>query len=237
MKIFKFISSPLCLVLILLVASTSSAAAQTDVNVSGIVDNEDPIINIIAPPDGATISGNEPVNITVTDDGGVVQVQFFVDGLLKLTDNSSPFEFTLDTRTVNNGSPTISATATDIAGKTDTDTITVIIDNPILKSPSKKLTPIGPPTAVPGTSTTGTEEKEENKFFIHIPFGFGEVIEAPFNLVKANTNFFYGFLFALELLILYWIIKKLRERKKKEKDPQESNQTLSPPTNSNLFKS
>lgn len=238
MKIFKFISPTLFLIPILLITSSNAVSAQSDVNVTGVVDNENPIINIIAPPDGATISGNEVVNITVTDDGGIVKVEFFVDGLLKLTDTSSPFEFNLDTRTVSNGSHTISATATDIAGKTNTDTITVIIDNPTLKSPSKKLTPIGQPTVVTGGKPSETPEESPDKFFIRIPFGFGDVVKAPYDFVTANTNFFYGFLFALELLIVFFLIKKIRERKKKEKNQQGNTPTAPPsPPKTNLFKS
>ncbi|MBU7023339.1 MAG: carboxypeptidase regulatory-like domain-containing protein, partial [Theionarchaea archaeon] len=69
-------------------------------------------------PDSITItsptSGSEiyyMVNITVSTTGCVDKVQFYIDGSLKYTDASAPFDYTWDTTIYDNGSHTIRAKA------------------------------------------------------------------------------------------------------------------------------
>jgi len=196
------------------ILSVSFSHAQGDVEIQATVDNTLPTINITNPNDGDTVSGIVNVTADAADDGGVAKVDFFIDGLLKQTDTTSPYTFPWDTGTVGNGSHTILARVTDIVGKTAEDSITVTVNNESLKDPSKPPTTV---TGVPTKESKEDEEKEERKLLIFPGLEAIRLVEAPYDFVTANSNFFYGFLFALELLILYWIIKKLRERKKKDK--------------------
>lgn len=219
------------------ILSASSSYAQGDVGIQATVDNDPPTINITNPNSKDTVSGIVNVTATATDDGGVVKVEFFIDGLLKQTDTTAPYTFSWDTQTVSNGSHTITAKAYDIVNNTAADTITVTVDNVTMTSPTKKITPLAPITPVP-EKPTGKKEEEKRKFLIfpNLP-GIG-LAEAPIDFFKAYTNFFYGFLFALELLIVFFLIKKIRERKKKEKNQQGNTPTAPPsPPKTNLFKS
>jgi len=193
----------------LILTNVSPVFAQGDVDVEATVDSENPTVTITNPSDGATVSGTVNVAANASDDGGIVKVEFYVDGFLKLTDTSTPYTFPWDTMTIGNGSHTISAKAYDIVGKTATDTITVTVNNVTMASPTKKLTPLGPVTPVPGR-----EEKEKPRsFLVDIPAPSIGLPQAPIDFLRANSNFFFGLLFAIELLSLYFLIKGLRKRK------------------------
>lgn len=78
-----------------------------------------PQVSIDVPANGAQVSGIVNVTATATDDTGVANVQFYIDGVVAgAPDASAPYALAWDTRTVNNGSHTITALATDIDGHT-----------------------------------------------------------------------------------------------------------------------
>lgn len=61
-------------------------------------------------------SGTITLSATASDNVGVTNVEFRVDGVLKGSDASSPYSMTLDSTTLSNGSHTLVATAYDAAG-------------------------------------------------------------------------------------------------------------------------
>ncbi len=65
-------------------------------------------------------SGTITFTATATDNVGVAQVQFYVDGTLKGTATSSPYTLTLDSTTLTNGTHTALAKAKDAAGNLGT---------------------------------------------------------------------------------------------------------------------
>jgi len=86
---------------------------------------------ITSPVNGATVSGTIDVTADATDDKGVTQVEFFVDGVSIYVDTigDDGWSFPWDTTTVDGGPYTISATATDTIGQPATDSISVTVDN------------------------------------------------------------------------------------------------------------
>ena len=75
-----------------------------------------PTVTITSPAAGALVSGTVPVTATASDDVGVTEVRFFVDGTLIGTDTTSPYEISWDTTTVANGNHELTAEAADAAG-------------------------------------------------------------------------------------------------------------------------
>ena len=78
-----------------------------------------------APTCSATESGTSGTitfNATATDNVGVTKVEFYVDGVLKGTDTTSPYSMTLDSTTLTNASHTLTAKAYDAAGNIGTST-------------------------------------------------------------------------------------------------------------------
>lgn len=99
---------------------------------SGDGDTDDPpSVTITNPIDGDTVSGTVTVEADASDDDGVDQVEFFVDGgsIGTDSDGSDGWSTSWDTTTVSDGDHTVSAEATDTAGQTASDGITVSVDN------------------------------------------------------------------------------------------------------------
>lgn len=95
----------------------------------GPVDNS-ASVTVTDPADGATVSGNSVLlAATASDDNGVTQVEFLVDGSSIGVDISSPYSMTWDSTSVPDGQHAVSATATDTSGQTTSDANTVTVDN------------------------------------------------------------------------------------------------------------
>ncbi|MFA6422237.1 MAG: right-handed parallel beta-helix repeat-containing protein [Candidatus Buchananbacteria bacterium] len=89
-----------------------------------------PIVSIISPASGSTVSGNIPLTATVTDGSPIASVQFSIDGSnFGLALNSSPYMTHWNTLTSANTAHVISVVATDIYGNSATATATIIVNN------------------------------------------------------------------------------------------------------------
>jgi len=97
----------------------------------GIVSYFAPSVTITNPGNGDTVSGMVTVTADASDDDGVTQVEFFVDGSIIGTDSdgSDGWSTSWDTTSVADGSHMVTATATDTAGQTASDSISVTVDN------------------------------------------------------------------------------------------------------------
>jgi hypothetical protein len=95
-------------------------------------DTTPPAVSITAPESGATVSGTITVTARAFDDIGVAGVQFKYDGMnIGGEVSAAPYSITGDTRTVANGSYTLTAVARDAAGNLTTSApVTVGVANP-----------------------------------------------------------------------------------------------------------
>jgi formylglycine-generating enzyme required for sulfatase activity len=76
-----------------------------------------PTVRFSEPLDGQSVSGEQiPLEVVGTDDRGIAQIEFFVDGVSLSTDSSAPFEASWSTAGLLPGSYTLTAVATDAAG-------------------------------------------------------------------------------------------------------------------------
>ncbi len=78
-------------------------------------DTTPPSANITSPSDGSTVSGMVPVDVTATDDVGVVKMELYLDGTYFATDATSPYSFAWNANEFSNGSHTLTAYAYDAA--------------------------------------------------------------------------------------------------------------------------
>jgi hypothetical protein len=98
-----------------------------------VVDNFDgpPTVTVTSPAEGATVSGEVLVRASASDDVGVSRVAFSVDGssIGTDTDGSDGWSASWNTVTELDGTHTVTATATDTRGQTQTDSNAVTVDN------------------------------------------------------------------------------------------------------------
>lgn len=93
-------------------------------------DSTPPSVTLTGPADGATLSGTETLTATASDAGGIQQVEFLVDGVVRGVDYSTPFTLDLNTESLTNGTHVIAAKAYDLAGNSATSTsISVTVSN------------------------------------------------------------------------------------------------------------
>ncbi|HEY8208327.1 MAG TPA: Ig-like domain-containing protein [Myxococcaceae bacterium] len=83
-------------------------------------DTTPPTTSVTAPAAGATVSGNVTISASASDNVGVTNVEFYVDGALVGSDASAPYSITWNSTTVGNGSHSITSKAYDAAGNSGT---------------------------------------------------------------------------------------------------------------------
>ncbi|WP_434383595.1 extracellular catalytic domain type 1 short-chain-length polyhydroxyalkanoate depolymerase [Melittangium boletus] len=85
------------------------------------LDNSDttaPSVALTAPGSGASVSGTVKLTASASDNVGVAQVEFLVDGASVGIDTAAPYEAAWNSATAANGAHTLLARATDTAGNT-----------------------------------------------------------------------------------------------------------------------
>ena len=107
-----------------LVRSDHSAIPNTGTSVSfstTVPDVVPPVVSIVSPTSGATVSGVVTVSANASDAVGVAGVQFKVDGVnLGAEDVAAPYDIPLNTTLITNGAHTVTAVARDLGGNTTT---------------------------------------------------------------------------------------------------------------------
>ena len=118
--------------------SISAEAKDNDGNIASdsisvTVDNIDdpPAVAITNPTNGDTVSGTITITADATDDKGVSKVEFFVGTTIIGTDSDglNGWSVSWDTTTVSDADYIITATATDSAAQTSSDSINVTVSN------------------------------------------------------------------------------------------------------------
>ena len=122
---------------------TSENEAQTQ-PIAIYVDNEDnipPTGFILYPYAGQTLSGVVQIQVSASDNTGIAQVEFFIDGLLAVSDSQEPFNYDWDTAfSAEDEDHVISVTITDLGGNAvDLAPIAVTVNND--DTPENDITP------------------------------------------------------------------------------------------------
>jgi N-acetylmuramoyl-L-alanine amidase len=148
--------SPACAELACRRGQIAQAIHNGVLNYVGASGDVPPSVSITNPADGDTVSGSVTLTADATDDGGVAQVEFFVDGSAIGTDadGSDGWSAAWDTAAYTEGSHEVTATATDTAGQTASDSVSVTVDN--VPSAGVIVTGIDPNTMQAGASIDAT---------------------------------------------------------------------------------
>lgn len=105
--------------------------------ISVLVDNLEPIDDVLPmgsitfPPAAATVSDSVTVQVVASDNIGVAFVQIYIDGILSIQDEESPYEYDWDTHTASEDLyHVISVIVEDVTGNSNSlSPITVFVNN------------------------------------------------------------------------------------------------------------
>lgn len=102
-------------------------------------DTTPPSVNITAPASNATVSGGSvTLSATASDNVAVTKVEFYMNNTLLGTDTASPYTFGLNTTLYPDGSYTLTTKAYDLAGNSNTASVTVTVNNTVTPPTTKK---------------------------------------------------------------------------------------------------
>ncbi len=98
-------------------AGNTTTSAAVNFSISNAV--ADTTLPSVSASESGT-SGTITMSATASDNVGVTKVEFYIDGVLKSTDTTSPYSATLNSTTLSNGSHALTAKAYDAAGNVAT---------------------------------------------------------------------------------------------------------------------
>ncbi len=105
-----------------------ATSSTVTVNVSNTVaDTTAPVVSIVNPADGATLSGSVTISSTATDNSGAAGItqSLYIDGALKTTASGGNLSYSWNSKGRKTAKHIVSVTATDKAGNKSTKSITV----------------------------------------------------------------------------------------------------------------
>jgi hypothetical protein len=103
-------------------AYSNIGTATTRATVS---DTTPPTVSILNPAAGARVNGTVGINVKASDNVGVSSLKLYIDGKLVGSGNTSSLSYSWNTRSIRNGTHTISSQATDAAGNSASRSISV----------------------------------------------------------------------------------------------------------------
>lgn len=111
--------------------STDGTSTATD-SIAVTVDNDaDPVVTLLTPIEGAKLTGSVTVTADASDTGGVQRVDFYLDGVLVVSDTTATdgWTWTWDTVGDAEGAHLLTATVVDSAAQQRSDSRSVTVDN------------------------------------------------------------------------------------------------------------
>ena len=112
---------------VVVVTNSAGNATSNAATLTVTPDTTPPTVSITSPTSGATESGSITVNASASDNVAVANVQLLVDGSnVGSPDTSSPYNFSLNTTSLSNGSHSLTAVATDTSGNATTSAAVAI---------------------------------------------------------------------------------------------------------------
>ncbi|MES2673709.1 MAG: Ig-like domain-containing protein [Pseudomonadota bacterium] len=113
-------------------AAGNQVITSVTVNVQQVAgDTTPPTVAIVSPFNNATISGVTPIQVTASDNLGVINVIFYDGANILGNDNTAPYSINWDTTNAATGTHNLRAMAVDAAGNQANATVTVTVQQPL----------------------------------------------------------------------------------------------------------
>jgi hypothetical protein len=156
-------------------------------------DTQAPVVTITAPAGGANVSGAVTVSATASDDTGVASVQFLLDGAaLGSPDTTAPYSISWDSTTAANGSHTLTARATDLAGNPATSPPVSVTVNNAAAPPTISAVTAKNVTATGATITWTTSKPATSRVEYGTSTSYGSSTTLDSNLVTSHSQTLSG---------------------------------------------
>ncbi len=160
-----------------------------------LADTTAPTVSVTVPANNSTVSGTATVTATASDNVGVTKVELYVNGTLKATDTTAPYNYAWNTKNVVNGNYTLTAKAYDAAGNVgQSGNITVAVNNTVADTtaPTVSVTAPANNSTVSGTATV-TATASDNVGVTKVEFYVNGALNAtdttaPYNYAWNTKN-------------------------------------------------
>jgi Bacterial Ig domain len=93
----------------------------------GAGDGSGPTVDIVAPADGEEVSGLVTIAVDAADGDGVARIEFRIDGMLRGSDGSPPYEHLWQTANYSPGEHTVEAVGYDVLDNPTEASVTVTV--------------------------------------------------------------------------------------------------------------
>lgn len=146
---------------IVAVARDTSNNYATSSAITITIDNAAPTVSVTAPDASATVSGSSvALSATASDElTSIATVNFFVNGTLQGTDDSSPYSIAWDSTATSSGAKTVLAVARDSVGNVATSSSVSITVSNALSISSITATPIAPNVTIAWTTSLAASSR------------------------------------------------------------------------------
>jgi hypothetical protein len=142
-----------------------------------VPDTTKPTVSVTFPANNAIVSGSVTITANASDNVGVSKVEFYVNGVLQATDSVSPYTSNWNTKSIANGSYTITAEAYDAAGNIGkSSSVLVSVNNDKTVPTVSIVSPVNKAT-VTGTQTI-TASASDNMGVSKVEFYVNGVLQA-----------------------------------------------------------
>lgn len=139
----------------------NSGPASNEATATATADTTPPAVSITTPIAGAALSGSVTIAASASDNVGVANVQFLVDGAtIGTPDTTAPYQATWTTSSVPNGTHTLTAVAQDATGNTTTSGAVAVTVANATNPPPTGL--VGAWSLNAGTGSTATDSSGNN---------------------------------------------------------------------------
>jgi len=145
-----------------------------------LADNTAPVVT----PQVTGTTGMITFTTTATDSVGITRVDYYVDGLLKGSNASSPYTYAFNALPVVNGTHTLLVKGFDAAGNVGTSTITFTVNNPDIAPPTVSV-------KVTGTSgtLTFTATATDNRGVVRVDYYVDGVLQGSSSALPYTLSF------------------------------------------------
>lgn len=172
-------------------ATATDASGNSDVstiqvgyNTPAGSDITPPTVSITSPANGASVTNTITVSVSAADNIGVSSVNFKVDGAAVAVINTAPYNFSWNTTNFAAGVHTLTATAADVAGNTNTHSIQVTVNTTVI--PPAPTLPASSQLLMPPIALQGGESS-------CVAFSVGYAARSAAQLYKTNaTSYSYN---------------------------------------------